>query len=175
MSGVENALNGVSDVDGGGAAVNAGASGAPALHPLLASLPPPAAGPPPPDVAKRFSQYWAATREGHSLPASLRAKKAFDNPYALEEVISTFGIDDKSSAYPRAQWDPLAASERDFADVLRVRQAMEEEARRQKVGPPRAAIAFRTAGLLPGLPGHEGGGGGGGGGGDGDVKRSRFG
>ena len=175
MSGVESGLNGGgAGVDGGGAVtIGAGSSGAPAQHPLLASLPPPSAGPPPPDVVKRFAQYWAATQEGHSLPASLRAKKAFDNPYALEEVITTFGIDDKSSAYPKGLWDPLAASERDFADVLRVRQAMEEEARREgarKAGPPRAAIAFRTAGLLPGLPDHEGGGGGGG-----DVKKSRFG
>ena len=142
----------------------------PAEHALLAALPAPASGPPPPAVVARFTSYWQATLDGASLPQQLRAKKAFDNPYALEEVITTFGIDDKSSAYPPGKWDPLSARAADFADVIRARQALEEEARREarRAEGPRAAIAFKVGGALPA----EGGGGGGGGE---ASKRSRFG
>lgn len=149
---------------------------------LLAALPPLAAAAPAPAVVDRFSNYYQATLGGASLVDSLRSKKAFDNPYALEEVINTFGIDDKSSAYPPAKWDPLKASPQDFADVLRVKQALEEEKRQEalRAAGPRAAISFKAGGFLLADGGGVGGLGagqqGGGGGGAATVpKKSRFG
>jgi hypothetical protein len=127
---------------------------------LLASLPPATDSAPVAEVASKFSHFWASTQAGASLVQQLRAKKAFGNPYALEEVISTFGIDEKSTAYPQEKWSPFAADAGEFADVLRARQALEEEKRRVARAEPRAAIVFKSGGLLPAAAGGGGGGGG---------------
>jgi hypothetical protein len=82
------------------------------------------------EVEERFRGYWHATNVGHSFTASLRSRKAFMNPYLLEEVIGTFGIDDKGSEYEQKRWDPLGLPAQGHHEALDVTQQMEEEDRR---------------------------------------------
>ena len=82
------------------------------------------------EVEDRFRGYCEATNVGHSFTASLRSRKAFMNPYLLEEVIATFGIDDKGSEYLQKQWDPLGLPVQGHHEALDVAQQMEEEERR---------------------------------------------
>ena len=125
--------------------VPAGAGAGAALPP--SPPPPPPAAACPPDVEARFAAFLAATRSGHSLTAQLRAHRDFGNPYHLEEVISTYGIDDKGTGYPARLWDPLALPVEGHADVLDARQAQQEEARRQRQA-ARTAVAFSARGAL---------------------------
>ena len=109
---------------------------------------------------------------GTAPTAQLRAHRDFGNPYHLEEVISTYGIDDKGTGYPQHLWDPLALPVAGHADVLDARQAQQEEARRQRQA-QRTSIAFSSrhmemGDLGPG--GLSGGGGGGSGGGSGPLR-----
>jgi hypothetical protein len=114
---------------------------------LLASLP--AAAPSssvPAEVAARFSAYMQATEAGYNFTSALRSKKAFGNPYLLEETIATFGMDDTGSALPARAWDASALPPGDFSDALALRQALEEEVRKAKQS-ERSSVAFEPPSL----------------------------
>ena len=119
------------------------ASSAPtvALPDVLDALPPLLPGPAAEDVERRFASYWAATLAGNSFTVALRSKPAFGNPYCLEEALTTFGIDDRGTAFPAALWDPHALPPSDSYDALAIRQAMEEEARKVRLA-SRGAVEF---------------------------------
>ena len=85
------------------------------------------------EVEERFRGYWEATQNGHSFTASLRSRKAFMNPYLLEEVIATFGIDDKGSECAQKRWDPLSLPVQGHHEALDLTQQMEEEERRGRL------------------------------------------
>ncbi len=93
------------------------------------------------EVEARFAGFYAATQSGHSLTEQLRKHRDFGNPYHLEEVITTFGIDDKGSGYPAHLWDPLSLPVDGHAEVLDAKQAQQEEARRARQA-QRTAIVF---------------------------------
>jgi hypothetical protein len=114
-----------------------------ALHDVLDALPPLVHGPAAEDVERRFASYWAATLAGNSFTAALRSKPAFSNPYCLEEALTTFGIDDRGTAFPAGLWDPHALPPSDSYDALAIRQAMEEEARKVRLA-SRGAVEFVT-------------------------------
>ena len=125
------------------------------------------------EVEARFAGFYAATQSGHSLTEQLRKHRDFGNPYHLEEVITTFGIDDKGSGYPAHLWDPLSLPVDGHAEVLDAKQAQQEEARRARQA-QRTAIVFsgktvvESAGWGPGgLSGQAAAGGGTGGAGAG--------
>jgi HCNGP-like protein len=97
------------------------------------------------EVTARFAKYWESTQQGSSLVASLRAKKAFRNPYLLEETISTFGIDETGSAFPKHLFDPLGLPTSDYYDVLNIRQQIESDARAARQA-ARKEVEFLPAG-----------------------------
>lgn len=82
------------------------------------------------EVEERFRGYWEATQRGHSFTASLRSRRAFMNPYLLEEVIATFGIDDKGSECAQERWDPLGLPVQGHHEALDMSQQIEEGERR---------------------------------------------
>ena len=86
------------------------------------------------EVESRFQSYWEATQGGHCFTSSLRDRKAFLNPYLLEEVIATFGINDKGSCFPREQWDPLGLPAEGHYLHLDAAQQQYEEEKSKRVG-----------------------------------------
>lgn len=128
-------------------------------------------------MERRFQGYWEATKRGHCFTSALRAKKAFLNPYLLEEVVSTFGIYDKGSCFPSSQWDPLSLPAKGHHQVLDMAQKQYEEDKKKRVGqglpgsikfgaevvlePPQVAGGISVGGVQ-GEPGGS------------QVKRSRF-
>lgn len=61
----------------------------------------------PPEVEARFAAYYNATLQGHNFTQSLRSRKAFGNPYILEEISKAYGLNQWGSAGFQDQLEQL--------------------------------------------------------------------
>jgi len=100
------------------------------------------------EVEARLAKFFAATQAGHSLVEQLRGHRDFGNPYHLEEVISTYGIEEKGTAFPARLWNPLGLPAEGHAQSLDRQQLQQEEARRQRQA-TRTAVVFSSGVLQP--------------------------
>jgi hypothetical protein len=73
-----------------------------------------------PEVQADFQRLFAA--HGSGFAAYVRAAKDFNNPYALEEVASYFGVDPVASCYPRYSFDPHGFPTEDYYEHIAAAQ-----------------------------------------------------
>ena len=107
-----------------------------------------------PEVEARFESYWASTcQTGRNFTGSLRARAEFNNPYILDRVVASFGIDEHGSNFPRVAagggarrraFHPSEYEAEDFYQILQIQQARGEGERAARLDPAR-----NTPGLSP--------------------------
>eukprot|EP01112_Ceratiomyxa_fruticulosa_P002936 TRINITY_DN1333_c0_g2_i13.p1 TRINITY_DN1333_c0_g2~~TRINITY_DN1333_c0_g2_i13.p1 ORF type:complete len:290 (-),score=82.94 TRINITY_DN1333_c0_g2_i13:506-1375(-) len=95
-------------------------------------LPPPSETEPSVELQDKLSNFFEKKRKGASINQSIRLERTFRNPNILGEILKFYGIDDRSSCYPKEVFDPDHYDKEDYYDSIAETQKILENRRDSK-------------------------------------------